>query len=205
VREVRAAKISKQKNKAGWKMVPPCLEKKRKDKKMITKTSKSGSLRNVITLLGLPFTVALMLGLAALALVLPAAASAQSPDANTVCQPYDAGVPQLYVSKPEAAKPDGNKQPLDLSIKLTDGNGIPVVGAKVLARATDFETFVDATLTDMGNGSYATCAFGYFKGSGEGAVSIHVRAEKPGYTGGANDGSNTVGRLCPVSDTRPSR
>ena len=74
-----------------------------------------------------------------------------------------------------------------------------------MARATDFETFVDAPLTDMGNGTYATCAFGYFNGSGEGAVSVHVRAEKPGYTAGANDGSNSVGRICSVSGPGPSR
>ena len=159
-------------------------------------------------LLGLAFPLALMLGLAALALVLPAAASAQTPetqDANTVCQPYEGAEPQLYVSEPKAAKPDGKKQPLDLSVELTDESGNPVVGAKVLARATDFETYVDAYLTDMGNGNYSTCAFGYFNGWGEGAVSVHVRAEKAGYTSGASDGSNTVGRLCPLSDTRPPR
>src|SRR5215213_1013371 len=101
---------------------------------MIT-TSKpaTASISPTISLLGLAFTLALMLGLAALALVVPAAASAQTQEtqyANTVCQPYEGGEPQLYVSKPEAAKPDGNKQPLDLSVALTDGNGNPVTGAK---------------------------------------------------------------------------
>lgn len=106
------------------------------------------------------------------------------------------GEAQLYVSTPVAAKPDGKKQPLDLYVDVRDEAGRPVEGAKVLARATDFETYVDALLVDVGNGRYMVCAFGYFNGKGPGAVSIHVRATKPGYTPGESDGQNKVGRLC---------
>jgi hypothetical protein len=146
-----------------------------------------------------------MLSLAALAFVLPASAAAQSPGAGTMDPPCAGGAPQLAVSAPKAAKPDGANQPLDLSIELTDGNGNPVLGAKVIARATDFGTFVDAPLTDLGQGRYAACAFGTFNGAGAGAVRIHVRAEKPGYTPGASDGSNSVGRLCPVPSSGATR
>jgi hypothetical protein len=174
---------------------------------MITKASKSASIstRPTITPLALAFTAALFVGLAALALVLPAGASAHTSGANTTGKPYGGNEPQLYVSGPKAAKPDGYKQPLDLSVELTDENGNPIVGAKVRARATDFETFVDAYLTDMGNGRYSACAFGYFNGSGEGAVRIHVRAEKAGYTSGAGDGSNYVGRQCSASGAAPTK
>jgi hypothetical protein len=137
-------------------------------------------------------------------LMLPAGASAQAPEASTICKLYGGVEPQLHVSTPKAAKPDGEKQPVDLSVKLTDESGNPITGAKVMARVTDFETFVDAPLTDMGNGQYGACAFGYFNGSGEGALRIHVRADKPGYTGGAGDGSNSVGRICAVSGSGPS-
>jgi hypothetical protein len=163
-----------------------------------------------ITLLAqaLPVILALMLGLTALALLPPAGASAQTlktQDAKIVGNQHEGGAPQLYVSEPKAAKPDGEKQPLDLSVELTDQSGNPIEGAKVMARATDFQTFVDAPLTDMGNGRYTACAFGYFNGSGEGALRIHIRAEKTGYRAGAGDGSNSVGRLCKVSGTESSR
>jgi hypothetical protein len=173
---------------------------------MITKVCKSKRVRPITTLLALtlPVALALVLGLAALALALPAWVSAQTSDANTTGKQYEGSDPQLYVSEPKAAKPDGDKQPLDLSIELTDESGNPIEGAKVRARATDFENFVDAYLTDMGDGHYSACAFGYFNGSGEGAVRIHIRADKPGYVGGAGDGSNSVGSLCLLSGPLPS-
>jgi hypothetical protein len=153
----------------------------------------------------LALALAVMLGLTALAFILPAGAAAQPPGANPMGQLCANCDLQLVVSVPKAAKPDGDKQPLDLSVQLTDENGNPVVGAKVIARATDFETFVDAPLTDLGNGRYAVCAFGTFNGVGAGAVRIHVRADKPGYRQGASDGSNSVGRLCPVPGSGPAR
>ena len=175
---------------------------------MIATASKPAnmSIRPAITLPALALTVALalVLGLAALALVMPARASAHMSEANTTGKLYAGGELQLYVSEPKAAKPDGEKQPLDLSVELIDESGNPIEGAKVLARATDFETHVDAYLTDMGNGLYAACAFGKFNGSGEGAVAIHVRAQKEGYTPGSNDGTNDVGRLCTRGGPKPS-
>src|SRR5215203_5372154 len=107
-------------------------------------------------------TLVTALTLLHLALVLPASASAQTPDANSISTLYEGCEPQLHISKLEAAKPDGEKQPLDLMVLLTDESGNHLEGAKVMARATDFDTFVDAPLTDLGNGLYASCAFGYF-------------------------------------------
>jgi hypothetical protein len=172
---------------------------------MIFNASKPASVGPVIMLLALAVSLAVMLGLAALAFVPPTGASAQGPEATTISNLYGGKELQLNVSKPKAAKPDGQKQPLDLSVELTGDGGNPIVGAKVLARATDFQTFVDAPLTDMGNGRYSACAFGYFNGSGEGALRIHIRADKPGYTSGAGDGSSYVGRICSVSGLEPSK
>ena len=172
---------------------------------MNTKTKKPARIGPIITLLGLALPLALMLGLAALAFAPPAEASAQTPNASTRSMSCEGGEPQLYVSEPLAAKPDGDKQPLDLVIELTDDSDSPVVGAKVMARVTDFQTHVDAKLTDLGNGRYAACVFGYFNGSGSGALGIHVRAEKAGYMPGANDGTNFVGRLCTTPDPGLSR
>ena len=126
--------------------------------------------------------------LAALPLVLALLGAKIEPEAGTN--------PQLHVSEPVAAKPDGKKQPLDLFVDVTDEAGNPVKGAKVLARVTDYETFVDAPLTEVGNGRYMACAFGYFNGKGKGATAIHVRAEAAGYTPGESDGTNDVGKLC---------
>jgi hypothetical protein len=107
-----------------------------------------------------------------------------------------AGEPQMIVQSIQAAKLDGKRQPLTINVRIVDEMGQPVVGAKVLARATDFNTYRDGPLKDLGNGYYGSCAFGFFDTIGEGAISIHVRADLPGFRSGQSDARNSVGTLC---------
>lgn len=162
-------------------------------------TSRTNYKNNYRQLLAIPVLGVLLLGVSAG--VTGAAGAEASTDANPQPAAECCGCEaQLHVSKPTAAKPDGDKQPLDLFVDLTDEIGKPIEGAKVWARATDFETFVDAPLTGVGNGRYMACSFGYFNGKGEGALAIHIRAEKTGYREGESDGvsTNTLGGLCTV-------
>lgn len=116
-----------------------------------------------------------------------------------------AGEPQISNLKIVAAKPDGEKQPLDIQVEVFDETGAPVAEALVYARVTDYQHFVDSPLKDMGNGKYGVCEFGTFTSKGAGALGIHVRASAPGLRPNENDATNEVGRLCdlvpPSQDT----
>jgi hypothetical protein len=107
-----------------------------------------------------------------------------------------AGEAQILVQQIQAAKPDGKGMPLSILVRIIDETGRPVLGAKVLARATDFHSYVDAPLIERGDGYYVSCAFAFFDTKGEGAISIHVRAESPGLRNGSGDTRNVVGSLC---------
>jgi hypothetical protein len=107
-----------------------------------------------------------------------------------------AGESSLIVSKPLAEKIDGDKQSIDIFVEVRDEAGKPVDGAKVLARASDGITYVDAPLRSVGGGGYLACNFGQFSGKGPGAVSIHVQAYAPNFLPGQSDGKDTVGRIC---------
>jgi hypothetical protein len=106
------------------------------------------------------------------------------------------GEPQMFVQGIKAAKLDGKGQPLTIQVRIIDEMGRPVAGAKVLARATDFNTYFDGPLTDEGNGYYMSCALGKFDTTGAGAIALHVRTERPGFREGAIDARNIVGNLC---------
>ena len=111
-----------------------------------------------------------------------------------------AGEPQAYITKVEAAKPNGANQPLDVFVYLSDESGRPVKGARVMARATDFILHVDRPLKDLGDGRYLGCSIGKFSTVGPGQISLHVSASAAGYRSTEADTVNSVGRLC----SRPS-
>jgi hypothetical protein len=106
------------------------------------------------------------------------------------------GEPQIYISKVQASKLNGAKQPLDVFVYLEDETGAPVTEATVMARATDFDQHVDAALTHMGGGKYLACALGNFSTRGGGQISIHLHATAKGYREAASDTVNTVGTIC---------
>lgn len=107
-----------------------------------------------------------------------------------------AGEPQMFVQDIRVAKFDGKNQPLTIKLRLVDEMGRSVKGAKVLVRATDFNSYVEGPLQDDGDGYYSSCAFGYFDTTGEGAISVHVRADLPGFREAAIDSRNAVGTVC---------
>jgi len=114
------------------------------------------------------------------------------------------GAPQMIVTQISAAKPDGKGQALDIAIKLNDELGRAVVGANVMAEATDGTgAVVDVLLADRGNGLYTMCAAALFDTSGAGAIKIHARAYAPGFRAAEGYGSNTVGRICSTSTAPP--
>jgi hypothetical protein len=124
--------------------------------------------------------------------MLPARATAKTHPGN-LC---GGGQSTLVVSKPIAEKLDGKNQPIDIYVEVRDEAGKPVDGAKVLARASDGITYVDAPLDSIGGGRYLACNLGRFSGSGAGAVSIHIQAYASNFRPGQNDGKDTVGRIC---------
>ncbi len=107
-----------------------------------------------------------------------------------------AGEPQLYISKIDADKLNGSKKSLDVALRVTDERGLPVKGAEVMIRATDYHNYVDARLADAGDGKYMACSLGSFDTSGAGQIVIHARASALGYREAEADSVNKVGTIC---------
>jgi hypothetical protein len=105
-------------------------------------------------------------------------------------------MPTLIVVQVLGKKLNGDDQPLDIQVKVTDGQGTLMSGVTVTAWAVDSGgNSWSGNVPSLSTGIYRACTVGAFQGNSGGGTFIVVSATKAGYNSGSGWGTATQGRL----------
>ena len=107
-----------------------------------------------------------------------------------------ASEPQIHIASIQAAKLDGEDQPLSVIVELVDDFDNPVEDANVLITVTNLRRQIEMYLPDVGGGSYADCDVALLDTTGAGQIEVTVFASAPGYASATARTENTVGNHC---------
>ena len=110
-------------------------------------------------------------------------------------------VDRLIITAYEVYKPDGNNQPLDVYVRVTNLTGTPVTGVQVIVRAvSSVGQDYTVTLADIGGGEYRICGWQRFSGNA-GDVTAYITASKPNYQSASVTTTNRSGVWCGTTPT----